>query len=245
MHFVCRRAAVAADQTATSATARSSAGSTTGTQARTASNCTRSSACPPRALRDLKEAEVPTQAATELVAAALFHINVALADMSLRAQLIGRIKTARYLRRVLTDVPYGQSSSLRHVGGGTRRRGSGGPPGRPRPPRGHHRPRTRQQPAHHQGHPGRQRAGQGLGVQRDLWETQLARSSICNRLAVADDGRRSTSASARAGPCSRQCSCTVPMGPWPTWFVSGAPSRGYQARLARARSDPPLSRRSQ
>jgi ketosteroid isomerase-like protein len=86
--------------------------------------------------RDLKEAEVPTQAAPELVAAAtavqhafaegdasaaaaLFHTDVVLTDMSLRAQLIGRIETARYLGRVLADVPYGRSSSLRHVVGGT------------------------------------------------------------------------------------------------------------------------------
>jgi len=34
-------------------------------------------------------------------------------------QLIGRIETARYLGRVLAEVPYGQSSSLRHVVGGT------------------------------------------------------------------------------------------------------------------------------
>ena len=86
--------------------------------------------------RDLKDAEVPTQAAPELVAAAtalqqafaagdasaaadLLHTDVVLTDMSLRAQLIGRIETARYLGRVLASVPYGQSSSLRHVVGGT------------------------------------------------------------------------------------------------------------------------------
>jgi ketosteroid isomerase-like protein len=86
--------------------------------------------------RDLKDAEVPTQAAPELAAAAaalqqafaagdaaaaadLLHTDVIFADMSLRAQLIGRIETARYLGRVLPGVPYGQSSSLRHVVGGT------------------------------------------------------------------------------------------------------------------------------
>jgi len=86
--------------------------------------------------RDLKDAEVPTQAAPELVAvttalqqafavgdvpgaADLLHTDVVFADMSLRAQLIGRIETARYLGRVLADVPYGRSSSLRHVVGGT------------------------------------------------------------------------------------------------------------------------------
>lgn len=86
--------------------------------------------------RDFKDAEVPTQAAPELVVAAtalqqafsagdapaaadLLHTDVVLADMSLRAQLIGQIETARYLGRVLANVPYGQSSSLRHVVGGT------------------------------------------------------------------------------------------------------------------------------
>lgn len=85
--------------------------------------------------RDLKDTEVPTQAAPELVAAAttlqhafaaddpsaaadLFHTDVVVVDMSLRAQLIGRIEAARYLGRVLADVPYGRSSSLRHVVGG-------------------------------------------------------------------------------------------------------------------------------
>jgi ketosteroid isomerase-like protein len=86
--------------------------------------------------RDLKDTEVPTQAAPELVTAAtalqhafaagdaqaaadLLHTDVVLVDMSLRAQLIGRIETARYLGRVLANAPYGQSSSLRHVVGGT------------------------------------------------------------------------------------------------------------------------------
>jgi ketosteroid isomerase-like protein len=86
--------------------------------------------------RDLKDAEVPTQAAPALVAAAtglqgafaagdasaaedLLHTDVVLVDMSLRAQLIGRIETVRYLGRVLADVPYGQSSTLRHIVGGT------------------------------------------------------------------------------------------------------------------------------
>ncbi len=90
----------------------------------------------PQFPRDLKDAQVPTQAAPELVTAAtalqaafaagdapaaadLLHTDVVLTDMSLRAQLIGRIETARYLARVLADVPYGQSSSLRHVVGGT------------------------------------------------------------------------------------------------------------------------------
>jgi hypothetical protein len=75
--------------------------------------------------RDLKDAEVPTQAAPEPVAAAtalqhaftagdapaanLLHTDVVLTDMSLRAQLTGRIETARYLGRVLADVPYGQN----------------------------------------------------------------------------------------------------------------------------------------
>ena len=49
----------------------------------------------------------------------MLHTDVVLTDMSLRAQLIGRIETARYLGRVLASVPCGQSSSLRHVVGGT------------------------------------------------------------------------------------------------------------------------------
>jgi ketosteroid isomerase-like protein len=86
--------------------------------------------------RDLKDTQVPTQAAPELVTAAtclqqafaagdvpaaadLLHTDVVLTDMSLRAQITGRIETARYLGRVLADVPYGQSSSLRHIVGGT------------------------------------------------------------------------------------------------------------------------------
>jgi hypothetical protein len=34
--------------------------------------------------------------------------------------VLGRIETARYLTRVLGDVPYGRSSRLRHVVGGSR-----------------------------------------------------------------------------------------------------------------------------
>jgi len=85
--------------------------------------------------RDLKDRLVPTQAASELVAAAttlhdaftaadaaaaavLMHTDVVLEDRSLRTQVLGRIETARYLNRVLADVPYGQSSRLRHVVGG-------------------------------------------------------------------------------------------------------------------------------
>jgi hypothetical protein len=84
--------------------------------------------------RDLKDTVIPTQAASELVtvtaalhdactnadssaAAALLHTDVVVRDMSLRTQIIGRIESERYLDRVLGDVPYGQSSSLRHVVG--------------------------------------------------------------------------------------------------------------------------------
>ena len=41
-------------------------------------------------------------------------------DMSLRTQVIGRIEATRYLGRILGDVPYGRSSQLRHVVGGSR-----------------------------------------------------------------------------------------------------------------------------
>jgi hypothetical protein len=86
--------------------------------------------------RDLKDRLVPTQAASELVAAAaalhdafssadagaavaLMHTDVVLEDRSLRTQVLGRIEAARYLNRVLADVPYGRSSRLRHVVGGS------------------------------------------------------------------------------------------------------------------------------
>jgi len=87
--------------------------------------------------RDLKDAQVSTQAAPALVraatalqqafsagdgaaAGALLHPDVVLEDMSLRAQLIGRIEATRYLSRILAEVPYGRSSTLRHVVSGNR-----------------------------------------------------------------------------------------------------------------------------
>ena len=39
-------------------------------------------------------------------------------DMASRTQVIGRIETTHYLRRVLGGVPYGHASTLRHVVGG-------------------------------------------------------------------------------------------------------------------------------
>jgi hypothetical protein len=85
---------------------------------------------------DFKDGQVPTRAAPELVDAAtalqqafgsadasethdLLHTDVVLVDMALRAQLIGRIETVAYLDRVLDQVPYGRSSELRHVVGGS------------------------------------------------------------------------------------------------------------------------------
>ena len=84
---------------------------------------------------DLKDGEVPTRADPELVdtctalqqafarsdsAAAhdLLHTDVVLVDMALRTQVIGRLETVAYLERVLDQVPYGRSSTLRHVVGG-------------------------------------------------------------------------------------------------------------------------------
>jgi ketosteroid isomerase-like protein len=84
---------------------------------------------------DLGDTRVATKAAPELVnaatalhqalatadpsaAAAAMHTDVVLADMALRTQVIGRIETTRYLERVLSRVPYGQASTLRHVVGG-------------------------------------------------------------------------------------------------------------------------------
>jgi ketosteroid isomerase-like protein len=57
-------------------------------------------------------------AADPTAAAAAMHTDVVLADMALRAQVIGRIEVTRYLERVLGHVPYGQASTLRHVVGG-------------------------------------------------------------------------------------------------------------------------------
>jgi ketosteroid isomerase-like protein len=84
---------------------------------------------------DLKDGQVPTVAAPELVEAAtalqqafgvadasathdLLHTDVVLVDMALRAHVIGRIETVAYLDRVLDQAPYGRSSELRHVVGG-------------------------------------------------------------------------------------------------------------------------------
>ena len=84
---------------------------------------------------DLKDGEVPTRAAPGLVDTCttlhgalaagdaagvhdLLHTDVVLADMALRTQVIGRIETVSYLDRVLGHLPYGRSSSLRHVVGG-------------------------------------------------------------------------------------------------------------------------------
>jgi hypothetical protein len=84
----------------------------------------------------LKESRVATQAAPQLVNAAtalqqafrsgdasaageLMHTDVVFEDMALRAQVIGRIETVRYLDRVLGQVPYGRSSDLRHIVGGS------------------------------------------------------------------------------------------------------------------------------
>ena len=51
-------------------------------------------------------------------AAALMHTDVVYVDMALRAHVIGRIETAGYLARQLAGVPFGRSSTLRHVVGG-------------------------------------------------------------------------------------------------------------------------------
>ena len=84
---------------------------------------------------DLKDTDVPTRAAPELVAAATalqraftqadasaaagqMHTDVELTGMSTRTHIVGRIETAKYLDRILDDVPYGRSSTLRHIVGG-------------------------------------------------------------------------------------------------------------------------------
>jgi ketosteroid isomerase-like protein len=85
--------------------------------------------------RDLKDTQVTTRAARELIetattlqrafasadasaAAGTMHTDVVFADMALRTQVIGRIETARYLERVLRRAPYGRGSTLRHIVGG-------------------------------------------------------------------------------------------------------------------------------
>ena len=85
--------------------------------------------------KDLKDSEVAT-AAPEMVKAATalqqafsaadasaqptsLHTDVVFEDMALRCQVIGRIEAGRYLGRVLGDIPYGRSSRLRHVVGGS------------------------------------------------------------------------------------------------------------------------------
>jgi hypothetical protein len=71
---------------------------------------------------DLKDSQVPTRAAPELVAAAtavhqafkaadapaaagLMHTDAVLEDRALRTQVIGRIEATRSLERVLGDIP--------------------------------------------------------------------------------------------------------------------------------------------
>lgn len=86
---------------------------------------------------DLKDGAVPTRADPGLVDTCtalqralaradptavhdLLHTDVVLADMALRAQVVGRTEVVAYLGRVLEQVPYGRSSTLRHVVGGER-----------------------------------------------------------------------------------------------------------------------------
>ena len=86
--------------------------------------------------KDLKDGQIATQAAPEIVASAtalqqafstgnaaaaseLLDTDVVVEDMALRTQVIGRIESVSYLGRVLTQAPYGRSSELRHVVGGS------------------------------------------------------------------------------------------------------------------------------
>ena len=57
-------------------------------------------------------------AADATAAGDLMHTDVLLEDMSVRAQVIGRIEATAYLAGILDAVPYGRSSWLRHVVGG-------------------------------------------------------------------------------------------------------------------------------
>lgn len=86
---------------------------------------------------DLKDGDVPSRAAPELVAtttalhrafadgdadaaAALLHTDVVVEDMTLRARIVGRIEAGAYFARALDALPYGRSSLARHVVGGLR-----------------------------------------------------------------------------------------------------------------------------
>jgi len=84
-------------------------------------------AVPPRAAPDLVETATQLQSAfasaDTSAAGSLLHTDVVLEDMALRAQVVGRIEAVTYLGRVLDRVPYGASSALRHVVGGS---GGGG-----------------------------------------------------------------------------------------------------------------------
>jgi len=51
-------------------------------------------------------------------AAALFSSDAAYEDMTLRAQVLGRLTIERYLGRALSKLPAGAGSSLLHVVGG-------------------------------------------------------------------------------------------------------------------------------
>ena len=85
--------------------------------------------------------EPPAFAAGDASAAGLLHTDVVPADMSLRAQLTGRIETTRYLGRILADVPLrpvklAAPRRRRH----RRRRVRVDRRAGPRRPRRHHRP---------------------------------------------------------------------------------------------------------
>ena len=77
---------------------------------------------------DLRHEQVGSNAAPEIVqaatalqaafaagdasaAAALMHTDVVFEDRALRAQIVGRIETTRYLERILGQVPYGRRAS--------------------------------------------------------------------------------------------------------------------------------------
>lgn len=86
---------------------------------------------------DFKQAQVATQASPTVIEAstALQHAlsagdaeaagrlmsdDVAYEDLALRTQIVGRTALTRYLGRVLGEIPYGETSRLRHVVGGAR-----------------------------------------------------------------------------------------------------------------------------
>ena len=68
-----------------------------------------------RAARRLQDAFSAGDAAAAID---IFAYDAVYEDMALRTQVLGRAAIGRYLKRILTEAPYGSGSGLRHVVGG-------------------------------------------------------------------------------------------------------------------------------